>query len=101
MKIRFRQSGGVAGVSKVAEVDSAGLPAHEEERLRGMVDQALGAPVPPPETGMPDEEQYYIEIQTTEIQQTIIVTHSSVPPALNPLVHYLTSIARYEARRKG
>ncbi len=98
MKIRFRQSGGVAGVAKVAEVESAKMPGAEAERLRSLVDDALAEPDPDPDPGMPDEEQFYVEIETEHRRRTILVRRSAVPLPLRPLIDYLQQRAEYEKR---
>ena len=98
MKIRFRQSGGVAGVAKVAEVESARIPHDEADRLRALVDEALSHPAPEPGPGLPDEEQFYVEIEIERRRQTILVRRSDVPAPVRPLIDYLEQLAEYEKR---
>ncbi len=100
IKILFRQSGGVAGAAKVAQVDSAKLPGEEQARLEPLVEQALSAESALALSGRPDEEQYKIEIETATVRQTILVSRSTVPGPLEPLVTYLSSIAHYEKRTR-
>ncbi len=100
MRIRFRQSGGVAGVAKVAEIDSAQVPPQERERLMPLVEQALSAASQRALSGRPDEEQYYIEIEVRRARHTILVSRSCVPDELRPLVDYLAAQARYEKRAR-
>jgi hypothetical protein len=98
MKIRFRQSGGVAGLAKVAEVDTAQLPRSEAGRLQAMVEDALCQASCEPGPTMPDEEQCYVEIEIAEGRQTILVGRSSIPGPLRPLIEYLQTLAEYEKR---
>jgi hypothetical protein len=98
MKIRFRQSGGVTGLAKVAEVDAAAIPGDERGRLRAMVDEALTqAPAGPP-PAVPDDELYHIEIEIEHRHESILIGRSSIPSALRPLVEYLERLAEYEKR---
>ena len=98
MKIRFRQSGGFAGLAKVAQVDSDGVPEGEAGRLKTMVDEALVEAVPDAQQALPDEEQYHIEIEIATRRETILVARSSVPGRLRPLIDYLEARADYEKR---
>jgi len=98
MKIRFRQSGGVAGLAKVAEVDSGQIPHGEAGRLQALVDDALSQSIPEAGPAMPDEEQYYVEIEIAERRQTILVARSSMPGPVRPLIEYLEKLAEYEKR---
>lgn len=98
MKIRFRQSGGVAGLAKVAEVDSGKLPGEELARLRRMVEAALAQAIPESPHALPDEELCYVEIEVEHHRQSILVGRSSIPGPLRPLIEYLEEIAEYEKR---
>ena len=98
MKIRFRQSGGLAGLAKVAEVDSGLIARGEAGRLRAMVDHALSQSIPEAGPGMPDEEQCYVEIEIAERRETILVGRSSIPGPVRPLIEYLEKLAEYEKR---
>ena len=98
MKIRFRQSGGLAGLTKVAQVDSDQVPDDEAGRLQTMVDEALQQAIPEAQPALPDEEQYHIEIEIETRRETILVARSSVPGPLRPLIEYLEKLADYEKR---
>jgi hypothetical protein len=98
MRIRFRQSGGFAGLTKVVEVDSEQVSSDEVGRLRTMVDEALSQAIPESQPVLPDEEQYYIEIEIEHRRQSILVARSSVPGPVRPLVEYLEKLADYEKR---
>jgi hypothetical protein len=98
MKIRFRRSGGLAGLAKVAQVDSAQVAGDECDRLEAMVDQALSQGVCQDQPARPDEEQYYVEIEIESRRESILVARSSVPAAVRPLIEYLEELAEYEKR---
>ncbi|MFH1267769.1 MAG: protealysin inhibitor emfourin [Planctomycetota bacterium] len=98
MKIRFRQSGGFAGLAKVAEVDSEQVPGDEVDRLRTMVEQALAEAAGDSTPALPDEEQYCVEIEIHERRETLLVARSSVPGPVRPLIEYLEKLAEYEKR---
>jgi len=98
MKIRFRQSGGLAGLVKVAEVDSGQIGGDEVGRLETMVREALAEATPKTDPASPDEEQCFIEIEIHQRRETILVGRSSVPGAVRPLVEYLEKLAQYEKR---
>jgi hypothetical protein len=99
MKIRFRQSGGLAGLAKVAELEADDSASGEAGRLRALVDDALAQPLPESGPAMPDEEQIYVEIEIAQRRRTILVGRSSIPGPVRPLVEYLQEIAQYEKRR--
>jgi hypothetical protein len=98
MKIRFTQSGGFAGLAKVARVDSDQVPHDEAGRLQTMVDEALLEAIPGNQPALPDEEQYHIEIEVETRRETILVARSSIPGRLRPLIDYLEGLADYEKR---
>lgn len=98
MKIRFRQSGGLAGLTKVAQVDSEEVPDDEAGRLQAMVDEAFQQAVPPSRPALPDEEQYHIEVEVEARRETILVARSAIPGPLRPLIEYLEERADYERR---
>ena len=98
MKIRFRQSGGVAGLAKVAVVDTGQIPRGEAGRLRAMVDDALSQSLSEAGPAIPDEEQCYVEIEIAERRETILVGRSSIPGPVRPLIEYLEKLAEYEKR---
>ena len=98
MKIRFRQSGGLAGLVKVAEVDSGQVGGDEVGRLETMVHEALAEAAPEGNPASPDEEQCFIEIEIEHRRETILVARSGVPGAVRPLVEYLEKLAQYEKR---
>jgi hypothetical protein len=100
MKIRFRQTGGFAGLAKSVEIDCERLPPEEAAFFRSLVDQAGFFELPePPQRSLPDEEQYSITVEATGRARHLYMSRSGVPAPLRPLVDYLIKRATYEKRR--
>lgn len=85
-------------MSKVAEVDSNDISTEEFGELKEMVDNALAQAIPESPPGMPDEEQYYLEIEIDQRRTTIFVTRSSIPDPVRPLIEFMGKLAEYEKR---
>jgi hypothetical protein len=100
MKIKFRQTGGYAGLVKSIEIDSEQVSMEEAQRLQSLVDQAAFFDLPDPgQQVMPDEEQYWITIESIGRSRGISMGRSSVPTALKALINYLADQAKYEKRK--
>lgn len=99
MKIKFRQTGGFAGLTKAIEIDTAQIPSNEAEVLTLMVDRASFFEVSePPSQAMPDREQYAISIESEARNRQLYLGASNIPAQLKELVDYLAKQARYEKR---
>jgi len=102
MKIKFRQSGGFAGMVKSIEVERKDLSDEEFGALKSMVDQAkffdLPEPAPHTQHTMPDMEQYSISIESGGQTREMHLTKSTVPKELKPLIKYMAGKAKYEKR---
>lgn len=100
MKIRFRQTGGFAGLVKSIEIDSDEISTEESEFLQSLVDQSkffnLSGSV---QHVMPDEEQYSITVETMARSRSIRTSKSAAPDDLRPLIGYLVKRAKYEKRK--
>lgn len=100
MKIRFRQTGGFAGLVKSAEIDTEQLPPAEAEQLASLVTQTHFFELPEPRaTARPDEEQYTLAIESGGRSRELHLGRLSVPAQLKPLVDQLTKRAQYEKRK--
>jgi hypothetical protein len=100
MKIRFRQTGGFAGLVKSAEIDTEQLPPAEAEQLTALVTQANFFELPEPTAAArPDEEQYTIAIESGGRSRELHLGHLSIPAQLKPLVDRVAKRAQYEKRR--
>ncbi|MGB3238068.1 MAG: protealysin inhibitor emfourin [Geitlerinemataceae cyanobacterium] len=99
MKIKFRQTGGFAGLTKAIEIDTAQMPPNEAEVLKLMVDRAAFFEVSSPNSrAMPDREQYTISIESEERSRQLYLGASNIPAQLQELVNYLAKQAQYEKR---
>jgi hypothetical protein len=99
MKIKFRQTGGFAGLTKAVEIDTAQLSPNEAEVMTLMVDRASFFEVSaPPSQAMPDREQYSISIESEGRSHQIDLGASNIPAQLKELVDYLAKKAQYENR---
>ena len=100
MKIEFRQTGGIAGLVKSADIDSDELSAEDAEVLKSLVDQSGFFSLPEPALrGKPDEEQYSITIEIEGRSRRIYMNKSETPKDLRQLITYLTKLAKYEKRK--
>ena len=100
MKIKFRQTGGFAGLAKSIEIDCDKISADEAEFLQSLVDQSRFFNISEPvQHVMPDEEQYSITIEAMGHSRNIHMNKSGVPNDLRPLIRYLSKRAKYEKRK--
>ncbi|MEB3358035.1 MAG: protealysin inhibitor emfourin [Synechococcales bacterium] len=99
MKIRFRQTGGFAGLSQSAELDTSQLPPTEATQIEQLVDQASFWEMRPPQRQIfPDQEQYSVTIESEGRSRTLHMGRSKIPPALKPLIDRLARDATYDKR---
>ncbi len=100
MRVHFKRSGGLAGMPLSVTVDADTLPPADSQHLRELVDAAGFFSLPARLTAaVPggDRFQYSLAIQTPEQQHAVEMHEAAVPPAVRPLLEWLTSAAR--ARR--
>ncbi|HIK32112.1 MAG TPA: hypothetical protein IGS17_07595 [Oscillatoriales cyanobacterium M59_W2019_021] len=99
MKIKFRQTGGFAGLTKAAEFDTEQMPSGAAEALKLMVDRASFFEVSSPNLrAMPDREQYTLSIESEGQSRQMTLGASNIPAQLKELVDYLAKQAQYEKR---
>lgn len=99
MKVKFRQTGGVAGLAKSADLETEAMTPEEEAALRELVEQADFFRMQQAERAvMPDSTQYQISIESQGRTHDIYLNHSGLPEALKPLVKFLAKLATYEKR---
>ncbi len=100
MHIRFRQTGGFAGVEKVAEVDIAGLPEMERNAAELLYKRTptLKKEVLEKIETNPDEKLYVIEFETGDESRQLVLRAAEVPEEGKSLVRMLASLATYEKR---
>jgi hypothetical protein len=100
MKIKFWQTGGFAGLTKVAEINSEQVSVKENELLSSLVEQSTFFDIPEPvQQVRPDEEQYTIAIESSGRSRMIHVGRSHLPDELKPLIEYVAKHAVYEHQK--
>ncbi len=92
MKLRFRQSGGFAGLERGCEMSVAALA----PELRALLDHAMAQPaaqsVPPASAA--DITQYSLAVDTPGNARELRFDDTTLPPALAPLLAHLTAASR-------
>ena len=107
MKIQYEERGGIAGISKVAAIDTNHSSfSGESQEIHSMVNDskffALPSKTVQPHKGAADYITYIITIETDDGQKhTIETTDSSKPPELNSLIGYLKKKAQPVRRNPG
>lgn len=92
MKLRFRQSGGFAGLERGCEVAVAALT----PELRKLLEHALAHAESPPASplGGADLTQYSLAVDTPGKGRELRFDDTTVPPALAPLLAHLTAASK-------
>ena len=97
MKIDFVRSGGFAGLRLAVSLDTESLPSEDAFRIAQLIegarffelDEAASAP---PE---PDRFEYRLTIESENWgRRAVVLSESSVPDALCPLIDVLTALAQ-------
>jgi hypothetical protein len=97
VRVELERSGGFAGVTLRASLDTAELPAAEADAVRRLVDRAdldALARRPPAPTRMPDRFQYDLTVTRDDRRQHLSVGEAAVTPELRPLLDHLMRRAR-------
>lgn len=90
MKIKFRQSGGFAGVLRGCDLDTASLPPQEARELEQLVHAAgLSQSSQTLSPGSRDRLQYDIELKQNGDVGKVQFDDGSVPQNFRPLLQYL------------
>jgi len=99
MKVKFRQTGGVAGLAKSADLETEAMTPEESAALRALVEKSDFFQMQQADRAvMPDSTQYQISIESKGRMNEIHLNHSGLPEALKPLVKFLAKLAQYEKR---
>jgi hypothetical protein len=96
MRISLQRTGGFAGISKKAIIDTANLSPEETQQLSHLLEATnffslptkMNAPA-----NQPDRFQYTLTVQENSQQHTIIVGEAALPEALKPLIEFVNTIA--------
>jgi hypothetical protein len=97
MQIQFERSGGFAGMTVAATIDTDQLPAQEADELRALIDAAgfFNLPAKPAIASVgADQFQYTISVKAEGRQHTIQTGDASASEALQRLLRRLTALAR-------
>jgi hypothetical protein len=97
MRITFIRSGGFAGVRLRTVVNEDELSAEAAAQLRQLVGEADCFRLPgkiAADRKQPDRFQYELLIEDGGRRNSILVDEEAAPPALLPLLEWLTDIAR-------
>jgi hypothetical protein len=95
-RITFERSGGFAGITVAADVDTAELPEEEAAEFRSILSGLDLSELPRPPAGrggQPDRFQYDIRIEQGDRVYLLSYAENELPPQLKPLVHRLTKRA--------
>lgn len=99
MKIKFRQTGGFAGLAKSAEINHKDLSKEESDILNSLVEQSKFFEIPEPTpNAAPDIEQYSISVESEGKTREMHVSRANVPETLKPLIKHIAKKAKYEKR---
>jgi hypothetical protein len=97
IQIDLERSGGFAGTSLKASVDTSRLPADEAGTIAGLVDRvdfdALAAGTGAPARA-PDRFQYDLVVRRGKRRHALSLGESQVPPELRPLLDHLVALAK-------
>ena len=96
MKLVLARGGGVAGLRKAPlEIDTADLPAASRDRLRGLVDAAQLATLPPElDAGGPDQVGYTLSVVEDDgTAHTVELSLSAATPELRALIAEIRVVA--------
>jgi hypothetical protein len=95
--IELTRSGGVAGISLHASVDTGSLPPDEAREIAALVDRADLAGLarrPAPPAGGPDRFQYDLAVEQGSTRYHLSLPETAVPAELKPLLDRLIARAR-------
>ena len=93
MRLELRRSGGFAGITRSASVDTADLPSEEADELAGLLERsgvlhsAAGGPARAP--GAPDRFRYRLVVERREERVEVAFGEEAMGPELRALVERL------------
>jgi Emfourin len=96
-KVGFERTGGVAGTTLRAMIDTTDAPADEAQPLAALLDAAdffeLPARIMPEHLGA-DRFEYRISVEFAGRRHTVVTTDGAAPASLEPLLDYLAGLAK-------
>jgi emfourin len=92
IRVEVVRSGGFAGLSRAAAMDTADLDHERAEQLRSLVDESqidrlTGAP--PGRGGAPDRYQYDVTVTRGNHRRSIVLHEAEMPDAARRLVRWV------------
>ena len=94
MRIQFERSGGFAGVTRKASVDTSRLPPAEKAALEALANAVAFDQIPPPKPGpSADRFQYRLTISDGDRRKTASFADGQVTPQMRPLLDRLLELA--------
>jgi hypothetical protein len=95
MKIRYRESGGFAGISRGVDIDTETLPADEAHRVLALIEEAapqdLQREGPP---GARDLQRYEIIVERDDGRTVLRFDDATIPETVDALLAWLQDRAR-------
>jgi hypothetical protein len=101
MRIQFRRSGGVAGMTFATTVETDSLAPQDAEHVARLVDDAGFFDLParlPSRPGTADECEYEITVETEGRTHAVVTRDTGAPASLIPLLDWLNRAARRSSR---
>jgi len=102
MRISFMRSGGFAGIRLTTEFDVSTLAPEEADQLQRLITTADFFQLPEQITSakpQPDRFQYQLTINDNSHTHTVTTSEEAMPAQLQPLIEYLTNLARTNKQR--
>jgi hypothetical protein len=99
MKLRYRQSGGFAGIAKGADLEIESLSPDEAALVRQTLPRLRAATqAPAPASSQADARQVMVEISEGKETLRLVSDERNMPEELKPLVQLLAAKAEYLKR---
>jgi hypothetical protein len=94
VQIRYRRSGGFAGIDMTAEAQLHDLPAEQADQARELLAHPPAAASGKPAAGAADQFSYRLDLDDGTRQQTFQWADHEVPDAVRPLLSALNKRAQ-------
>lgn len=96
MRIALERSGGFAGMLTSVSIDTTKLAPPEANQVKSLVEEAEFFQLPEAITPAApvDRFQYHLTVSDKKRQHSVVVSESTMPGSLKPLVDWLMETAR-------
>ena len=94
VQVKFRRSGGFAGIDMTATVDASELPAEQAEMLTRLMTHGHVAPAAGGAPGAADQFSYDVTLHDGQRSRTLHWTEADVPEEVKPVLASLTVRAK-------